>query len=69
MRATQQTSACHPDMVKALVYLQRLAEQGFWGSIRVKLQAGRATQILIEESVIPSELAEDLQKSHASSIR
>lgn len=49
-------SAPHPDTVKALGHVERLAEQGYWGSITVKLQAGRATQLVIEESMIPSQL-------------
>jgi hypothetical protein len=57
-------AAPHPDTVKALGHVERLAEKGYWGSVTVKLQAGRATQIVIEESMIPSQL-EDPKKTNA----
>ena len=69
MTAIQQRTASHPDTLKALGHLKRVAEQGFWGSITVKLQAGRATQLVIEESVIPSQLDDPKQTNAVSSNR
>ena len=67
MRQNQIKSSPHPDMVRALGHVERLAEEGYWGSITFKLQDGRATQIVLEESVIPSQLSDLPKYTNASS--
>jgi hypothetical protein len=48
----------HPDTSKALAHLEALCQSGFWGAFRVKLENGRATHIIQEESLVPANLSE-----------
>lgn len=52
-----------------LRYLQKLAEAEFWGSMTLKLEAGRVVHIRKEESLKPNELSEEPRVRDAKQVR
>jgi hypothetical protein len=56
-----------PDTEKALAYVGTLAQDGFWGAVKIRFEAGRAVHIAQEESLIPSKLMETPLKLHEHS--
>ena len=47
-------------------YLQRLANEGFWGAVTVKFEGGLAVHISRQESIIPSKLKDNPRKQNAN---
>ena len=39
-----------------LTFLRTLAEEGYWGTISIKLEGGKVVHIVRQESIIPSKL-------------
>jgi hypothetical protein len=59
-------NALHPDTAKTLAHLEALCESGFWGTVRVKFESGRATHIIQEESLVPANLSEFPRSQNAN---
>jgi hypothetical protein len=53
------------DTLKALAHLEALCQSGFWGAVKVKIENGRATHILQEESFLPVNLTEKPNNTNA----
>jgi hypothetical protein len=65
-KTTNQTRVEAPDGTdKALSYVQALAKTGFWGAATIRFQAGQATHMTIEESLVPSSLPENPRSFNA----
>jgi hypothetical protein len=48
--------SCHQSITATLAFLRRLAEDGFWGSVTTKFEAGKIVHIVRQESIIPTNL-------------
>ena len=44
------------ELAATLSFLRNLAEEGYWGSVTIKLEGGKIVHIVRQESIIPSTL-------------
>jgi len=50
----------------AISYIQKLANENFWGTVAVKFEGGRIVHLRKEENLKPSELSGTPRKNNAT---